>query len=108
MKNKELAIKGILSDYIIWYRISNSMFDILSAYDPGVNENWKPADRYQGYNNVFYLLEINKNDDLCRNLSELTLNIIANNEQKQVNILAGELYNDWMMLIVEKSIVTSI
>lgn len=105
MKHKEQVIKGILSDFILWNRIANQMFEAINAFNPEEKEDaWIPEHHYKGYYNIFKLLEIQENDDLVDKLSGLTMGIAFDNKEMHLEELTEKIYQEWMVCIREKCI----
>ncbi|MFV0377770.1 MAG: hypothetical protein ACK5JD_10780 [Mangrovibacterium sp.] len=95
----EQAIIGILSDHIMWFRVSNGMFKVINAFHPSECENdFTPDFNFHGYSNAFKVLGIWDEDELVNKLTQIYLDNYLDSEEN-AETLAHKMYFEWMVII---------
>lgn len=109
MKNKEKVIKGIMSDYVLWKRVSDAMFKMANVFAPHKKDKeWLTEYDYNGKYNAFDLLgiesKINGHDNLIDKLSSLTCDLIDTHSEMNAKELSEKIYIEWMVCLREECI----
>lgn len=112
MVDKKKAIKqtlsdtviNIISDFIIFTRMSVSIKQIMNLMDPlNPIQMFMPFDEYKGLYNAFYILKINNKSDpdhtLRDSLINLTLSIISNCMDDDIKSQSLCIYERWQSRI---------
>jgi hypothetical protein len=116
MVDKKKAIKqtlsdtviNILSDFIIFTRMSVSIKQIMNLLDPAEpKQMFLPYNSYKGIENAFYVLKINNNNDpdytLREELHMKAIQVVMNSEASAPEYAAAFLYKQWKTIIKNQS-----
>jgi transcriptional regulator NrdR family protein len=100
VKNKSKVVVAILSDAIIFSRLSCKMFDILNIFDPkNQSQDFDLEINYSGMNNAIAVLKI-KDDKLDNILGGIYCDLVSSKEEEcRVDELATLIYNKWIKAI---------
>lgn len=100
VKNKSKIIVSILSDAIIFSRLSCKMFDILNIFDPkNQDQDFDLEFNYSGMNNAISVMKI-KDDKLDNILGGIYCDLVYKNEEEvRVDELAAIIYKRWIKAI---------
>lgn len=100
VKNKSKIVVAILSDAIIFSRLSYKMYDILNIFDPTDKvEDFNLEFNYCGMNNAIAVLKI-KDDKLDNILGTIYCDLVYSKEDEyKVDDLAILIYQKWVKAI---------
>ena len=100
VKNKSKVVVAILSDAIIFSRLSCKMFDILNIFDPkNQGQDFDLEMEYSGMNNAISVMKI-KDDKLDNILGSIYCDLVSSKEEEcRVDELATLIYKKWLKAI---------
>lgn len=100
LKNKSKVVVAILSDAIIFSRLSCKMFDILNIFDPkNQDQDFDLEFNYSGMNNAIAIMKI-KDDKLYNILGGIYCDLVYKKEEEiRVDELATLIYKKWIKAI---------
>lgn len=100
VKNKSNVVVGILSDAIIFSRLSCKMLDILNIFDPkNQGQEFDLEFSYSGINNAMSVMKI-KDEKLDNVLANIYFELAYSKEQNEkVDELAMVIYKKWLKAI---------
>ena len=100
VKNKSKIVVSILSDAIIFSRLSCRMLDILNIFDPkNEGQDFDLEFNYSGMNNATSVMKI-KDDKLDNILSNIYFELVFSKDQdEKVDELAMIIYKKWLKAI---------
>ena len=100
VKNKSEIVIAILSDAIIFSRISCKIHDILNIFDPkNEGQEFDLEFNYNGINNAIYVMKI-KDEKLDNVLANIYFELAYSKEQNEkVDELAMVIYKKWLKAI---------
>lgn len=114
MVDKKKAIKqtlsdtviNILSDFIIFTRMSVSIKQIMNLMNPlNPKQMFIPFEEYKGLYNAFYILKINNKSDpdhhLRDTLTDFTISTISERMEDDVKTQSSSIYERWKDMIAD-------
>ncbi|MFV8269719.1 hypothetical protein ACNQGP_07245 [Flavobacterium sp. GT2N3] len=100
LKDKSKVVVSILTDAIIFSRLSCKMYDILNIFDPkNQGQEFDLEFNYSGMNNAISVMRI-KDDKLDNILGGIYCDLVYSKEQdEQISELAALIYQKWVKAI---------
>lgn len=97
MHEHKEAITSIISDYILWQRVSNAMHKIVNAFEADEAHEWEPESQYGGYCNAYFIMRIHNDDELTMELYDPVANaVLADGKPKALAIMV---FDRWEAII---------